>query len=357
MIRVDMSSRIPVRTRIWLFFLLPIFLVAGRSMAFAEAAESVPQYQVSQRWPLPGSGGSNFLIVSAKDHRLYLSRENQVTVLNTDDGSVQGAISGLTDVRGIAIDSEEKFGYIGGGIDGTLKVFSVPTLKVTSSVKIGGTPEAVVADPATHRVFVFDSHNDEAVVVDPVALKVIGTIKLPGRPASAIAGGDGLIYVNLGSTSQLAQINARTLTLQLKSLAPCVGPSEIALDSEHARLFSVCENKLLAISDSHSGELQTALPIGEGARTVAFDPSDGLAISANSDGTLTVVKETSGMDFQAVETVKTEPGARTLGFDSAHRQLYLISSKFGQRSGPTSEELQFRPTPIPNSSVVLVMKP
>jgi hypothetical protein len=46
-----------------------------------------------------------------------------------------------------------------------------------------------------------------------------------------------------------------------------------------------------------------------------------------------------------------------MAFDEEQRQLYLISAKFGQRTGPTSEELEFRPTPVPGSAVVLVMKP
>ena len=46
-----------------------------------------------------------------------------------------------------------------------------------------------------------------------------------------------------------------------------------------------------------------------------------------------------------------------MAFDQERGQLYLVSAKFGQRPGPTSEELEFRPTPVPGSAVVLVLKP
>jgi DNA-binding beta-propeller fold protein YncE len=328
-------------------------------MISAVAATDTPaRFQVAQRWPLTGPGGSGFLLVSKKDHRLYLSRDTQVTVLDTNDGKAIGQMRGFTDVRGIALDPDGKFGYIGDGINGDLKVFSVPTLTVTSSIKIGGNPEAVVFEPATHRVIVFDSHNELAVVLDPSSQHVIGSVKLNGRPGAAMVDGNGSVFVNLVSTSQLARIDAQTLTIQkLQSLEPCVGPSGMAMDSAHSRIFSVCENKLMAVSDSRSGELVATAPIGEGAKTVGFDPVDGLVFSANGEGTLSVIKEAGTTMFLPVQTVKTAPGARTMAFDEEHRQLYVISARFGQRTGPTSEELEFRPTPVPGSSVVLVLKP
>lgn len=212
------------------------------AMISAAAADNSTEYQVAQRWPLTGPGGSGFLLVSEKDHRLYISRDTQVTVIDTNDGKTIGEMRDLTDVRGIAIDSDGKVGYIGDGIGGTLKVFSVPMLRVTFSIKIGGTPDAVVVEPVSRRVFVFDSHNKLAVVLDPASLQVIATVKLPGRPGAAMADGNGSVFVNLVSTSQIAQIDARTLNApKLVSLNPCVGPSGMALDAAHSRVFSTCD--------------------------------------------------------------------------------------------------------------------
>ena len=354
-----MNSRIPAQVRAWLFLLLGIFVVLRQPMlSVVAAADDLPAFQVSQRWPLSGPGGSDFLLVSNKDHRLYISRDTRVTVLDTNTGATTGEIEGLTDVHGIALDPEGRFGYIGDGISGTLKVFSVPTLKLAFSIKIGGTADAVVVDPITHRVFVFDTHNNNAVIIDPSSQQVVGTLKLPGRPAAAVAEEDGSVLVNLVSTSQLARIDARTLTTQkLEPLKPCVGPSGIALDLDHSRVFSVCENSIMAVSDSHTGELVTTVPVGVGAKTASFDPANHLVFSANGEGTLTVIREDSAAAFSPIQTIKTDPGTRIVAFDSDRRQLYLLSAKYGQRTGPTSEELQFRPTVIPGSAVVLVIKP
>ena len=330
----------------------------GLSPLAPQLAAAEAEYRVQQHWSLAGPGGSNFLLVGDKGHRLYISRETQLTVVDTDSGKTIGEIRGLTDARGIALDPEGKFGYIGDGIGGTLKVFNVLTMNITSSIKIGGTPDAVVFDPVSRRVFVFDSHNKIAAVVDPSSQQVIATVPLPGRPAAAMSDGAGSVFVNLVSTSQLAQIDSRTLNApKLTPLNPCVGPGGMAMDSAHSRIFSTCENRLMTVTDSHTGELVTTVPVGEAAKTIGFDPANGLVFSANGEGTLSVIKEESATKFSPLETVKTEPGARTMAFDPERGQLYLFSARFGQHTGPTSEELEFRPTPVPGSSVVLVLKP
>jgi len=353
-----MSGRPTERKRISSVLLLGVLILVVQSMISIVAAADSAKYQIAQRWPLTGSGGSGFILVSEKDHRLYLSRDTQVTVLDTNDGKPIAEMRDLTDARGIALDPDGKFGYISDGISGSLKVFSVPSLKVISTIKTGGTPDALVFEPASHRIMVFDSHNKVAVVLDPSSLQVIGTVKLAGRPGAATADGNGSVFVNLVSTSQLARIDARTLTTQkIESLKPCIGPSGMAMDREHSRIFSVCENKIMVVSDSGTGELVATASIGEGAKTVGYDATDSLIFSANGEGTLSVIKEDGAAKFSPVQTVKTAPGARTMAFDHEHRQLSLVSARFGQRTGPTSEELEFRPTPVPGSSVVLVMKP
>jgi DNA-binding beta-propeller fold protein YncE len=351
-----MIFNLPKKLSHWICSLVAVFILQP-ALVSVVAAEDSAGYRILERWPLAGPGGSGFLLVGETDHRLYISRDTQVTVLDTNNGKTVGVMQGLTDARGIALDPENKFGYIGDGISGSLKIFSVPGLKLISSVNIGGTVDAVVVDPVTHRIFAFDTHNKIAAVVDPVSLKMTGTVKLPGRPAAAVADGDGFVLVNLASTGQLERIDARTLTPRsLSPLGPCVGPSGMTLDSAHSRVFTACENKLLAVSDSRTGELVATVPVGEGARSVGYDPADELVFSANGEGSLSVIKEVNATEFSLIDTVKTDPGARSAVFDPDRGQLYLVSAKFGQHPGPTSEELEFRPTPVPGSSVVLVMK-
>ncbi len=74
----------------------------------------------------------------------------------------------------------------------------------------------------------------------------------------------------------------------------CEGPSGLAMDTKERRLFSVCSNRVMAISDPDTGKVIATPAIGEGSDGVAFDPGTGYAISSNGDGTMTIVQQTGG---------------------------------------------------------------
>ncbi len=106
-------------------------------------------------------------------------------------------------------------------------------------------------------------------------------------------------------------------------LAPCQSPTGLAIDIEKGRLFAGCGNAKMAIVEIASGKLLATVPIGNRCDGVAFDPANGVAVSANGEGTLTIVKETAAGKFEAVQTVTTQPSARTVAFDEATHSFLL----------------------------------
>jgi DNA-binding beta-propeller fold protein YncE len=107
-------------------------------------------------------------------------------------------------------------------------------------------------------------------------------------------------------------------------LAPGEGPTGLALDREHHRLFSGCSNKMMVVLDADQGKVLGTVPVGTGVDGAAFDSQLGLAVVPNGrDGTLTVVKEDPAGTFKVVQTLKTANGARTITTDPKTHQFYL----------------------------------
>ena len=78
--------------------------------------------------------------------------------------------------------------------------------------------------------------------------------------------------------------------------------------------------------DAKSGKVVTTLPIGQGVDAARFDPATQTAFSSNGEGTITVIHEDSPDRFRVVETVKTEPGARTMEEDPQTHRLYTATA-------------------------------
>jgi hypothetical protein len=126
------------------------------------------------------------------------------------------------------------------------------------------------------------------------------------------------------------------------------------MDVAHRRLFSVCGNKAMVVSDPDAGKVVATVPIGQGADGAGFDPGRGFAFSSNGDGTLTVVKE-SGGKYEVVENAPTQRGARTMAIDSKSHKVYLPTAQFGPAPSPTAQQPRPRPIPVPDSFTLVVV--
>jgi hypothetical protein len=113
---------------------------------------------------------------------------------------------------------------------------------------------------------------------------------------------------------------------------------------------------MMVVSDADSGKVVTTVPIGQGPDACKFDPETQLAFSSNGEGTITVIREESPTKFTVVETVKTQPRARTMEIDTKTHALFTVTAEFGETPKPTPEQPRPRPKMIPNTFVVLQLQ-
>jgi YVTN family beta-propeller protein len=325
----------------------------------AASPTALPKFHVQDQWNLGGKGGWGFLVLDAPAHRLYIPRTNRVMVVGTDTGKLIGEVEDMKNIRDIALDSSGKFGYVTDPTDGTagfVRVFDRATLKVVASVPTGAIPASIVFDPASNSVLAFNSHSHSATVIDAATNQVTATIPLTSRPGSAIADGKGAVYIALPALGQIIRIDAAAKKITASwQLAPCTGPGSLASDSAHHQLFTTCEDHKLVSVDTQTGRL---IPIGDApANTgdIDFDARHNLLFVADATGTLSIFRRDGLAKYSRIQQLTTQPGARTMIVSQKDDKAYLVTSKFGQNTGATSEELKFRPTPIPDTFSVIVV--
>jgi len=277
-------------------------------------------------------------------------------VLDADSGKSVGDIPDTPGVHGIALAPELGKGFTSNGREGTVSVFDIKTLVPTGKVKVGDNPDAILYDPATQRVFTFNGRSQDSTAIDAASGKVLGTIKLDGKPEFAASDARGQIFVNIEDKSELVAIDPDKLEVKAKwPLAPCEEPTGLSMDRKNRRLFVGCHNKMMAVVDADSGKVLATPAIGEGVDATAFDPETGLAFASCGEGVLTVVKEESPDKFTVAENVPTKRGARTLALDAKTHNVFVVTADFGPPPEPTADNPQPRPAMLPDSFVVLVV--
>ncbi len=337
---------------------LTVGLGAGLTTAVVADAAAAPNLQVLQHWKLGGAGGWDYLTMDSAKKRLFISRATRVDVISVESGKLIGSIPDTPGVHGVALAPALNRGFTSNGRANTVTVFDLDTLKVIQEAKVSGrNPDAILYEPSGKHVFTFNGASKDVTVLDASSLAVVATIPVPDKPEFAAQDGRGQIFVNIESDpGQMVVIDARKLAVKSTWPLPgCNSPSGLAIDSAHRRLFSVCDGKVMAVTNAVSGRQAALVPIGEHPDAAAYDRKRGWVFSSNGEGSLSVVREDSPDRYSVVQSVVTQRGARTMALDEATGKAYLVTAEFGPAPPATAEQPHPRPALIPDSFVVLVV--
>jgi YVTN family beta-propeller protein len=321
----------------------------------ASSAQAEGPFHVETKWQVGGDGGWDYLAVDPVSKLLYITRGDHVIVINTQTGKQVHEIGGLHRTHGVVFDSDG-FGYISDGGGNQVAVFDRKTFQILKEIPAGKNPDGMAFDPVTNTVWAFNGQSHDASVIDTKTRAVIATIPLPGKPEFPVADGKGSMFVNIEDKSEIVHLDAKSHTaLANWSLAPCESPSGLSIDRSSRRLFSVCDNKTMAVVNADTGKIVATPSIGDGPDACAFLSKEKYILSSNGDGTLTVVHEDSPDKYTVLQNLATQKGARTLAVDPDGKRVYLVTAGFGPRPEATAANPHPRPTMVPGTFVVLVV--
>jgi DNA-binding beta-propeller fold protein YncE len=320
----------------------------------AFAAFSAEGYKVLNKIKVGGTGGWDYLSVDPATQRIFASHGGIVEVVDIKAGKPVGQITQLHGVHGIAVASDVGKGFISNGQSNSVTIFNLKTLEKTGEPATGQNPDAICYEPKTQRIFTMNGRSNDSTAINAKNNEIIGSFPIGEKPENCVVDGAGKLYVNIENSSEVVEIDAaKPGVTRRTSLAPCEGPSGLAIDVKNKKLFSVCGNKMMAVTDIATMKVIATPAIGSTPDGAGFD--SGLAFSSNGDGTMTIVKLVNGK-YEAVDTVTTERGARTMTVDQTNHRIYMLAAEYGP--APAAKEGQ-KGTPrapvLPDSFHVIVI--
>ena len=308
-------------------------------------------YRFTGQIPIGGEGGWDILTIDPTTDRLYLSHSTKVVVVDLRKNAVAGEIADTPGVHAFVAVPELQRGFSSNGKESKSSVVDLTTFRTVSKVDTGSNPDAVIYEPRHGEIYVFNHTGNTVTVINAKAATVSATIQLEGTPEFAVVDEKaGRIYCNIEDKSEVAVIDAdKHEVAAYWSLAPGEGPSGIALDAPHHRLFSGCHNKMMTMLDTETGKVIATVPIGAGVDGCAFDDSTQLAFASCGDGTTTIAKEESPNKLSVIQILKTERGARTMALDPRTHRIYLPTAQFAPAPSPSPGASPARPSIVPNT--------
>src|ERR1700738_2129207 len=263
---------------------------------------------------------------------LFVTSESSGSLFKVNLDSNHLSVSSVSEMpgagaaHGIALLPEANVAFITRSEENTVDVFDPKSLQQLQSIPVADDADAILFVPSEKLVYVANGDAKLATLIDPVKRVTVGAISLPGKPEfPALDPQTGLLYQNLEDINSIVAIDlGKRSVVGQWSLAPCKGPSGVAIDSEQRRLFAVCSgNAKLVAFDLETHRVITSLKIGGGPDSVAFDGSLHRIYSAGKAGRLTVIHQDGPNAYRVLDEIRTHYGAHTLAVDPVSHKVFV----------------------------------
>src|ERR1700674_3450004 len=130
-------------------------------------AQSSSLYRITHTYTLGGDGGWDYIVPDPPSHRLFIGRQNRVMVVDEDNGTLLGEVTGIQGAHGTALADATGHGFATSGNDHVVVMFDLKTFKVLGRIPAAEDADAIIFDSPSKRVFTLNGDAHSSTVMDP----------------------------------------------------------------------------------------------------------------------------------------------------------------------------------------------
>ena len=156
--------------------------------------------------------------------------------------------------------------------------------------------------------------------------QMIASVRVPGRTRWTVFDAQAeVFYVNIADPAQIVVVASDEPGVARAIAIPAQGPHGLDFDPELRRLFCACDAKQLVIVEADSSKVLKQVELSGSPDVIFFNRALRHLYVAIGDPGVVEVFHTDEM--MRLETIQTEPGAHTLGFDAERNKVYAFLPK------------------------------
>jgi DNA-binding beta-propeller fold protein YncE len=251
---------------------------------------------------------------------------DRADVLDCAEQTFLRSLPDLPGVAGVLVDENHDLLFTSDRGAARVSVFRCSDEALLGRVDVGPHPNGLAYDRRRRRLYAFNlgeplGENCTASVVDIDSMQVVDELPLPGRPRWALYDAErDRVYANIRDPAEIVVIDCARAEIERALSVPSAGPHGLWLDS--GRLFCAADGGELVVLDRDSGQVLARLPLPGVPDVVMHDPDlHRLYVAVGDPG---VVCSFDSERLAPLETVETEVGAHTIGWDPVGRCLYVF---------------------------------
>ena len=276
------------------------------------------------------TGGFDHAAVHTGLKRLYLAHtaNSAVDVIDTEMDVYLHSIPGLVGVAGALVSEKSGWVFTSNRGENSLGMFMPGSESTLEKVSVGIRPNGLAFDDqhglllSAHVGDPFIPGSFTVSLVNVAERKVVHTIPVPGRTRWTIFDPTTKVFfVNIANPPQIAVIDPQNPDRVSRHYdIPAEGPHGLDLDISSRRLFCACDGGWVFTLDADSGKILAQAALSGKPDVIFYNSScRHLYVAVGDPGLVDVF---DSQTLQRMETVPTEKGAHTLGFDPFRNKIY-----------------------------------
>lgn len=260
--------------------------------------------------------------------RMYVAHTgaDRVDVLDCERSCFLRSLPALPGVAGVLIDEHHDLLFTTDRAAARVSVFRCSDEHLLGRARVGPHPNGLAYDRVRRRLYAFNlgdppGEGCTASIVDLDSMEIVDELALPGRPRWALYDEErDRVYANVREPAEIVVIDAEHTRIERVLNVPCEGPHGLWLDS--GLLYCAADGGALVALDRDSGAVIASLPLPGTPDVVMHDSELRRLFVAIGDPGLVCSFDTDRLE--PLETVSTEAGAHTIGWDPVGRRLWVF---------------------------------
>ncbi|HEX9387659.1 MAG TPA: YncE family protein [Anaerolineales bacterium] len=278
------------------------------------------------------AGGFDHAAVHHGKHLLYVAHtaNDAIDVIDcTSDGYLH-SIPDLTGIAGALVSEERNLVFTSNRGEDTVSIFAPDKEAKTIKIEVGIRPNGLSFDPKRELLLAANVGNPDIPnsytlsIVDIERRQMTHSIPVPGRTRWTIFDSvSECFYVNIADPFQIGVVESANPTRIARWMEiPAKGPHGLDFDPATNRLFCACDAGKLFALDASTGKILLDADLSGSPDVIFFNAKHKhLYVAVGDPGVIDLFDTDS---LKRIDTISTEKGAHTIGFDTTQNKVYAF---------------------------------
>jgi outer membrane protein assembly factor BamB len=256
---------------------LAVLLIAALSVP-VHASDAVHPTALHVIGRIAGPDGNwDYASFDPARRRVYIAHENVVITIDADTGKANTAFAQGAGLHSVVPVPRTDLIVTTNSGDNTAKVLSAVDGKLLASIVTADDPDGAQYDPQSGLVIVASGDSGVLTLIDPKAMKAVGTIVVGGHLEFGASDGKGRFFINVLDKNRIAIVDlTNRKVVGSYNLPGCKQPTGLAYVAGD-RLIAVCVNGGVDVLDANSGHNIASYNVPGFADAVIYDEQRRLA--------------------------------------------------------------------------------